>query len=120
MDSAISMLLAIALNNPILLCMCISHLDSNDFVPLDTINWIWSNRQCYQLVILNDNVSEPVESFRVSLGTAWTGQDVTFVNQTLTVSISDDGEMLYCTIIIHVLFTILYVCVKQLIYDIHW
>ena len=66
---------------------------SSDFVPFDNIVWIWSDRQCYHLDILNDNISEPVESFQVSLDAAITGQDVVFINQTLTVYVSDDGEI---------------------------
>lgn len=49
-----------------------------------------SVRECFQIPILNDNISEPVEIFLVSLDTATPGVD--FINRTLTVVIIDDGR----------------------------
>lgn len=65
---------------------------SIDFGAFDEIVSILSDRQCYQLMIINDNIRERVEPFHVYLNTAVDGEAVTFINKTLTVYIIDDGE----------------------------
>lgn len=47
-------------------------------------------RECFQIPILNDDISEGVETFKVSLDTPSPGID--FINKTLTVVIIDDGK----------------------------
>ena len=49
------------------------------------------DRKCFQITILNDNISEPVETFLVSLDTTL-GENVTITNHSITVVIVDDGE----------------------------
>ena len=59
---------------------------------MDTTLEIDGDRKCFQITILNDDISEPVETFLVSLDTATPGDNVTITNHSITVFIIDDGE----------------------------
>lgn len=72
---------------------CFVSTASRDFGAFNGVLRMWSSRQCYPLVIFNDDIQEAVEPFQVSLSEAMAGDDVTFINQTLTVYIIDDGEV---------------------------
>ena len=67
------------------------YIAPNDYAELDDLRLISTNRQCYWLKIANDNIPEPVETFRVSLNKDNPSSSVTILNRTLSVVIVDDG-----------------------------
>ena len=71
-------------------------LASSDYVAVDANMTVMSGfSKCFQIQLINDEISEHVEAFRLQLDTVLPGDDLTFVNKSLTVVIMDDGMLVH-------------------------
>ena len=52
-------------------------------------------KKCFAVILINDNISEPVETFQVYLEASSPEDEVTLIQQSLTIVIIDDGKLLH-------------------------
>ena len=55
---------------------------------------ITGDRDCFQVALIDDDIAESVESFDLYLEAGSAEDNVTFINRTLSIIITDDGELL--------------------------
>ena len=51
------------------------------------------DKKCFRIDIVNDSITEAVETFHLTLEKVFSEDDVTFINQSLTIVIIDDGRL---------------------------
>ena len=68
-----------------------SYTETTDYIVVNaTLN---VDKKCFRIDIVNDSITEAVETFHLSLEKVFSEDDVTFINQSLTIVIIDDGRL---------------------------
>ena len=67
---------------------------SSDYTSIDAVMDITGDRDCFQVALIDDDIAESVESFDLYLEAGSAEDNVTFINRTLSIIITDDGELL--------------------------
>ena len=67
---------------------------SSDYTSIDAVMDITGDRDCFQVALIDDDIAESVESFDLYLEACSAEDNVTFINRTLSIIITDDGELL--------------------------
>ena len=66
---------------------------SSDYTSIDAVMDITGDRDCFQVALIDDDIAESVESFDLYLEAGSAEDNVTFIQRTFSIIITDDGEL---------------------------